>query len=142
MLVSTGGFSIFIVGTSRMCDFQARMRRRPADVSVVVPVTELIAARRVKYIQGNDAKHLQCEQETERELIKKGRDNPKIRRTCFLEDLVEEGNIVSRQRLLSCARGGDIIVPFDTLVLGLDWGAVYLARRSATNRTRFWNGLA
>jgi hypothetical protein len=29
-----------------------------------------------------------------------------------------------RERLLSCARGGDIIVPIDQLFLGLDWGSV------------------
>jgi len=38
--------------------------------------------------------------------------------------MVEEGNFVSRQRLLSYARGTDILVPFDTLFLGLDWGRV------------------
>lgn len=35
---------------------------------------------------------------------------------------VEEGNFFSRERLLSRARPGDIIIPFDQLLLGLDWG--------------------
>jgi hypothetical protein len=57
-------------------------------------------------------------------LRKKGRENPEIRRNFYLEDMVEEGNFVSRERLLSCARGTDILVPFDTLFVGLDWGRV------------------
>src|SRR5690606_17842210 len=35
-------------------------------------------------------------------------------------DTVEEGNFVSRERLLSCARG-DVIVPLDDLYFGIDW---------------------
>jgi hypothetical protein len=46
------------------------------------------------------------------------------RRNYYLEDTVEEGNFISRERLLSCARRGDIIVSFDRLFLGLDWGRV------------------
>lgn len=35
--------------------------------------------------------------------------------------MVEEGNFVSRERLLPCAREPNILVPFDTLFLGLNW---------------------
>jgi hypothetical protein len=41
-----------------------------------------------------------------------------------LKDTADEGNFVSRQRLLSCSREGGIIVRFDQLFLGLDWGRV------------------
>src|SRR5688572_23453632 len=59
-----------------------------------------------------------------REVRRKGRQNSEIRRNFYLEGTVEEGNFVSRERLLFCARGGDIIIPFDALYLGLDWGRV------------------
>ena len=58
----------------------------------------------------------------EREIRKNGAPNPTIRRNFYLEDTVEVGNSVSRQRLLSCGRPGGIIIPFETLFLGLDWG--------------------
>ena len=34
--------------------------------------------------------------------------------------MVEQGNFGARERLLSCARVGDIMVPFDKLFLGLE----------------------
>jgi len=71
-----------------------------------------------------DSRHLDYEKAFEREVRKKGRQNPEIRRNYYLEDTVEEGSFVSRDRLLSCARPGGIIVPFDQLFLGLDWGRV------------------
>lgn len=74
--------------------------------------------------QTGDARHLDYEHAFEREVRKKGRQNPEIRRNYYLEDTVEEGNFISRERLLSCGRGPDIIVPFDQLYLGLDWGRV------------------
>lgn len=125
MLASTGGFSIFIgVSCTRMCDFKRGCDGDLPGLAIIVPVDEVIADRRAKYEQTHDAKHLQYEHSFARELKKNGRDNPEIRRNFFLEDMVEEGNFVSRERLLSCARGGDIIVPFDSLLLGLDWGRV------------------
>ena len=69
----------------------------------------------------DDPKHLAYEHAFERELRKKGRQDPEIRRNYFLEDTVEEGNFVSRERLLSCARGNDIIVPQERLFAGIDW---------------------
>lgn len=38
--------------------------------------------------------------------------------------MVQEENFVSRERLISCARGPDILILFETLFLGLDWGCV------------------
>jgi hypothetical protein len=39
--------------------------------------------------------------------------------------MIETGNFVSRERLLACAHGNDIIVPQENLFVGIDW-----ARRS------------
>ncbi len=50
-----------------------------------------------------------------------GKDNPELRRNFLLEDTVEEGNFISRDRLLSCARRSDVIVPADKLFAGVDW---------------------
>ncbi len=117
MLASTGGFSIFIgVGTTRMCDFKRGCDGNLPGVAIIVPGNEVITDRRKKYEQTHDAKHLQYEHTFARELRKKGRDTPEIRRNFFLEDMVEEGNYVSRERLLSWARGGVIIIP-----TGIDW---------------------
>jgi hypothetical protein len=125
MLASTGGFSIYIgVGTTRICDFKRGCDGDLPGLAIIVPVDEVIADRRSKYEQDGSAKHLEYEKAFGRELRKKGRGNPEIRRNFYLEDMVEEGNFASRERLLSCARGPDILVPFDTLFLGLDWGRV------------------
>jgi hypothetical protein len=121
-LASTGGFSIYIgVDTTRKCDFKRGCDGDLPGVTIVVPATEVIADRRSQYEQDHSTKHLEHEKTFVRELRKKGHDNPETRRIFYLEDIVEEGNFVSRERLLSCARGPDILVPFDTLFLGLDW---------------------
>jgi len=120
-----GRFSIYIgVGTTRMCDFKRGCDGDLPGVAIIVPVDEVIADRRVKYEQEGGAKHLECEKAFGRELRKKGRENPEIRRNLYLEDMVEEGNFVSRERLLSCAQGPVILIPFDTFFLGLDLGRV------------------
>lgn len=109
MLASRGGFSIFIgVGATRMCNFKRRCDGELSGVPIVVTVDEAMADRRTKYEQTGDAKHLEYENAFKRELAKKGRINPKIRHNFYLEDTVEEGNFVSRERLLSCARGGGV----------------------------------
>src|SRR5205814_337996 len=60
-----------------------------------------------------DRHHRDYQSAFEREVCKRGRQNPEIRRNYYLEDTVEEGNFVSCERLLSCERGSSIIVPFD-----------------------------
>ena len=71
-----------------------------------------------------DSRHFDCETAFEREVRKKGRENPDIGRNYYLDDTVEEGSFVSREQLLSCSRAGGIIIPFDELFLDLDWGRV------------------
>lgn len=80
-----------------------------------------MADRRAKYEQTGEPKHLEYENAFKRELAKKGKANPEIRRNFFLEDTVEEGNFVAAQRLLSCARGADMEIPMQELYLGGDW---------------------
>jgi hypothetical protein len=95
VLASTGGVTWMVgVGCTRMCDYK----------------------------RGCDGEwHLEYEKAFQRELRKKGRQNPEIRRNYYLEYTVEEGNFVARERLLSCARGRDIIVSTDRLLAGIDW---------------------
>lgn len=126
MLSSTNGITIFIgVGCTRICDFlKAKAGERAGTVAIVVPVDEVIRDRRKKFEQTGDPKHLNYEHAFERELRKKGKENPEVRRNYYLEDTVEEGNFVSRERLLSCARGPDVIVPVDKLYAGIDWARV------------------
>ncbi len=126
MLASTGGVTWMIgVGTTRVCDFKKGCDGElPGSVAIVVTVDEVIADRRKKYEQSGNPRHLEYENAFSRELRKKGRENPKIRRNFYLEDMVEQGNFISRDRLLSCARSGDIIIPFESLYLGLDWARV------------------
>lgn len=123
MLSSTNGVTFFIgVGCTRICDFLlAKKGERHDTVAIVVPVDEVIRDRRKKFDETGDPKHLNYEHAFERELRKKGRQNPELRRNYYLEDTVEEGNFVSRERLLSCARGPDVVVPTDTLYAGVDW---------------------
>ena len=126
MLSSTGGFTIQIgVGCTRTCDFKKGCDGElPGSVAIVVPVDQVIIDRRKKYEQSGNARHLEYEKAFERELRKKGRENPEIRRNFYLEDMVEEGNFVARERLLSCGRAFTVKVPIETLSLGIDWGRV------------------
>ena len=57
----------------------------------------------------------------ERLLKKYGRQNPEIQGNYFLEDTVEEGNVVSHERLQACARPAGTVVPLDRLFVGIDW---------------------
>lgn len=92
--------------------------------SLKVDVDRVIRDHRTMFERTGNLRHLDYEKAFEREVRKKGRQNPEIRRNYYLEDTVEEGNFVSRERLLSCALAGGIIVSFDQLFLGLDWGRV------------------
>ena len=126
MLSSTGGFTIQIgVGCTRMCDFKKGCDGElPGSVAIVVDVDQVIADRRKKFEQSGNPRHLEYEHAFARELRKKGRENPEIRRNFYLEDMVEEGNFVSRERLLSCGRASSVQIPLATLSLGIDWGRV------------------
>lgn len=88
----------------------------------------MIADRRKKYEETNDLKHLNYEKKYTRELKKKGGQNPEIRRNYKLEDTVEVGNFVSRDRLLSCGRvellKNGKPIPTDQLFFGADWARV------------------
>lgn len=108
-----------------ICDFnKGSDGELPGSVAIVVLVDQVIADRRKKLEESGDPTHLEYAKAFNRQLRKKGRENPEIRRNFYLEDMVEEGNFVSRKRLFACARGPDIIVPFERLYLGLDWARV------------------
>ena len=131
MLGSTGGVTWhFGVGCPVLSDYKRGCDGQFADsVAIIVPVDEVCRDRRAVYEQTNDPIHLAYEKKFLSELRKYGRQNPEIRRNYYLEDTVEEGNFISRERLLSCARTGltknGIPIPTDALYFGVDW-----ARRS------------
>ncbi len=119
--VDIESFSIFMgVGSTRMCDFKRGCDGELSEVPIVVTVDEVMAARRKKYEQTGEPKHLEYENAFKRELAKKGRANPEIRRNFYLEDTVEEGNFVAGECLRSCARGSDVVVSMEQLYLGGD----------------------
>lgn len=129
MLVSVAGVTFFIgVGCTRLCDFyRAKNGLNPGCVPIVVPVDEVISDRRRKYEQTGDSRHLEYEKSFARELQKKGRSNPELRRNYYLEDQVEAGNFISRERFVSCGRSGEdwnrkngLVIPCDDLTFALD----------------------
>jgi hypothetical protein len=131
MLASTGGVTWMIgVGCTRLCDYYRACRGEvPGTVTIVVPVDEVIRDRRLKYEQTGDDRHLEYERAFTRELRKKGKNNPELRRNYYLEDQVEAGNFVSRERFTGCARPewqrkDGILIPVDDLTLAIDWGRV------------------
>jgi len=123
MLSSTGGVTWHIgVGCPKYGDFKKGCDgEMPDSVVVKVDVEEVIHDRRKKYEETGDPKHLEYEKAFQRELRKKGKDNPEIRMNYYLEDIVEISSFISRERLLSCARGKDAEINTDKLGLGLDW---------------------
>lgn len=109
-----------------VCDFKWDCDGElPGSVSIVVPVGEVIHDRRKKFEENGDPKHLQYEQAFEREKRKKGEQNPELRRNYYLEDQVEAGNFISRERFLSCGRIGmkknGVLIPCDELIFVIDW---------------------
>jgi hypothetical protein len=124
MLASTNGVRWMIgVGARRTCDFKRGCDGDfPNSKSIVVDVDAVIADRRKKYEETGDAKHLDYEKTFARLLKEKGRENPEIRVNFYLDDLIEEGNFVARERLLSCGRSTP--APAGKLFLGVDWGRV------------------
>jgi hypothetical protein len=114
--------TVFIgVGCTRLCDFKRGCDGQLPGVSVIVPADEVIRDRRTTYEQTGDPTHLNYEHKFASDLAKYGRQNPEVRRNYFLEDTVEEGNFVSRERLTSCARPAGATVPTDKLFAGIDW---------------------
>lgn len=131
MLTSTGGVTISIgVGCTRVGDYyRAKNGQTSGCVPIIVPVDQVIADRRKKYEETGDPKHLEYEKAFEREVRKKGKNNPELRRNYYLEDQVEAGNFISRERFLSLGRRGEnwrtkngLIIPCDDLTLSIDWG--------------------
>lgn len=123
MLGSTGGVTWhFGVGCPVNSDYKKGCDGQFADsVSIVVPVDEVCRDRRAVFQQTGDPIHLRYETKFLSELRKYGRSNPEIRRNYYLEDTVEEGNFIARDRLLTCARPASVYVPVDTLFFGVDW---------------------
>lgn len=126
MLASTGGVTWMIgVGCTRTCDFKKGCDGDlPDSEAIIVDVNQVIADRRKKYEESGEEKHLEYEKAFQRELRKKGKDNPEIRLNYFLHDLIEEGNFIGRERLLSRRRPTGATVSTDKLFLGIDWGRV------------------
>ncbi|MGE0536652.1 MAG: hypothetical protein AB7O68_16900 [Pirellulales bacterium] len=127
MLASTGGVKWMIgVGCTRMCDFKRGCDGEfPNSKAIVCDVDRVIADRRKKYEETGDLRHLEYEKTFQRLLRQYGRANPEIKRNFYLEDTIESGNFVSRERLLSCGRPMSKAIRMDVLGLGIDW-----ARRS------------
>lgn len=76
------------VGCTRLCDFKRGCDGEvPDSVAVVVPVDEVIADRRKKFERSGDSKHLEYEKAFQRELRKKGKNNPELR---YKEPLVSQ----------------------------------------------------
>lgn len=122
MLVSTGGVTWWIgVGCTRICDYKRGCDGQIPGITIIVPVDEVIRDRRRVYEQTGDPVHLHYEHKFQEELRKYGRQNPEIRRNYYLEDTVEDGNFISRKRLLSCARPAGTQVPMERLFFGIDW---------------------
>src|SRR6185312_11893059 len=77
------------------------------------------------YEQTGDPMHLKYEVKFRRELKKKGRQNPQIKRNYYLEDTVEKGNFVSPKLFKGCGRIGmrknGILIPCRDLTFAVDW---------------------
>jgi len=121
MLFSMGGVTWYIgVGCTQLCDFKRGCDGQlPNSVSVVVPVDEVVRDRRRLFEQTEDAAHLAYEHKFQEELRKYGRENPEIKRNYYLEDMIEQGNFISRERFLSLARSKPACA--DGFYLGIDW---------------------
>ncbi len=127
MLASTGGVRWMIgVGCTRVCDFKKGCDGElPHSKPIVCNVDRVIADRRKKFEETGNPKHLEYEKAFQKLLRQFGRENPEIKRNFYLEDTIEAGNFVSRERLLSCGRPMSKPIRMDRLGLGIDW-----ARRS------------
>lgn len=127
MLSSTGGPTWYIgVGCTQLCDFKRGCDGQlPDSVAIVVDVEEVIRDRREVYEATGDEYHLRYEVKVRREIAKKGRQNPQVKRNYYLEDTVETGNFVSRERFTKCGRIGmkksGILVPATDLTFAIDW---------------------
>jgi len=124
MLVSTGGPSFFLgVGCTRLCDFKRGCDGEKSEsVALLYDCDRLIADRFAMYKRTGDTKHLSYAEKIKSAIAKKGRENPQVKRNYFLEDTVEEGGFISRDRLLSCHQEGDAKVDQSALYVGIDFG--------------------
>lgn len=124
MLAETEGVTWYVgVGCTNLCDFKRGCDgEMPNSVALKFDVDRVFADRRKVYQLTKDERHLRYERRVAKEIKKKGKENPEIKRNYYLIDTVEKGNFVSRERLLSCGRASDVIVPVDDLFFGIDWG--------------------
>jgi hypothetical protein len=121
MLASTGGPTWHLgVGCTINNDYKRGCDGHLPGIAIIVDADEVCRDRREVYEQTGDPQHLAYERKLQEDIRKYGRQNPEIRRNFYLEDTVEQGNFVSRDRLLSCARG-TVVVPTDKLFVGVDW---------------------
>lgn len=136
MLASTGGFTVHLgVGCPVVSDFKLGCDGQLPGVAIVVDAEEVCRDRRQVFEQTGDPRHLAYERKFREDVRKYGRQNPEIRRNYFLEDTVEEGNFISRERLIEHARAAGVVVPMEVLYLGVDW-----ARRSDNTWATIGNG--
>jgi hypothetical protein len=123
MLASTDGVTWhFGVGCVRDCDFRKGCDGELEEsVSLSFDVDRIIADRRKMYEATGDERHLNYEHTFLRELKKKGKMNPEIRRNYYLEDMLEISDYISMKRLQTMRRASDIEVSTETLYIGIDW---------------------
>ena len=123
MAASTGGPTWhFGVGCTVLSDFKLGCDGQlPDSFNLWIDVYQVIRDRREMYRRTGDPSHLEYEKTFLREVRKKGIANPEICRNYLLLDTVEQGNFISRERLLSCARAAGVVVPADKLFVGIDW---------------------
>lgn len=127
MLSSTDGPTWYLgVGSTIENDFsKGASIDAPGRHRFVMTYDDIVKERRTTYDLTRDPDHLNYEKKVGKDIAKKGRGNPEVRRNYFVEDTFEAGSYVTRERLLSCARSADIAIPMESLYFGVDW-----ARRS------------
>jgi hypothetical protein len=121
MLASTNGVTWhFGVGCTVLSDYKRGCDGDlPDSIAIVVDAEEVCRDRRIVFQQTGDPSHLAYEHAFQAELRAKGRNNPEIKRNYYLEDMIEEGNFISRERFLSLARAKPCCA--DQFYLGIDW---------------------
>jgi hypothetical protein len=123
MLASTNGPTWHLgVGNTKDCDFKKGCDGQfPDSKKFVIGFDKIVKERREAYEKTNDPWHLNYEKKVGKEISKKGRGNPEIRRNYLVEDTVESGTFITLQRLQTMARPARTLVPMDNLFFGIDW---------------------
>ena len=104
------------------CDFKKGCDGElPHGAAIICDVDRVIADRRKKFNETSNPKHLDYEKAFKKFLRQVGRENPEIKRNFYLEDTIEAGNFVPRERLFSCGRLWRDDIRMDRLGLGMDW---------------------